>query len=465
MRYARLASVLAFSTVLSVGCQEPPIAPDVETPVSLQIISGDEQQGAPGEELPAPLVVRVVNQWNWGVPRQLVNFRVVEGDGSMWAGSSLTDIRGYARDYWTLGLNGTQRVEARAVDPTTGEKQVFGEFTATLSAVDGDGDGFDASVDCDDTDAGVYPGAPEVLDGKDNDCDGDIDEGIFPDADQDGFASDVDCDDGDPSVNPGATEVLDGKDNNCDGEVDEGLGPEVCDNIDNDADGTTDEGLPYCFEGNPAPNTDGSVCDDGYFDLDGDPANGCESESMFPDADSDGFTSDVDCDDNNPSIYPGAEEVADFVDNDCDGQIDEGVFFPDPYEPNDSFGEAALLGSADQLLVVDANFDDVSVDVHDFYRIELTEDGSSVCLPGESESFTLHLALIPPFSEDYDLYVYDVDGTLLDQSIGTTGTEQIAHDLDGTCGIADTWERIIEVTAAPGAGEGEYSLEIEFAEN
>ncbi len=43
------------------------------------------------------------------------------------------------------------------------------------------------------------------------------------DADEDGFFSDVDCDDADPAVRPYAEEVCDGRDNNCDGEVDEGL--------------------------------------------------------------------------------------------------------------------------------------------------------------------------------------------------------------------------------------------------
>ncbi len=42
--------------------------------------------------------------------------------------------------------------------------------------MDGDGDGYDASVDCDDDDLSVFPGAPEICDGADNDCGGAIDE-------------------------------------------------------------------------------------------------------------------------------------------------------------------------------------------------------------------------------------------------------------------------------------------------
>ena len=71
--------------------------------------------------------------------------------------------------------------------------------TGTGSAVDEDGDGFSpADGDCDDDDAGVHPGAEEVCDGKNNDCDAGIDEDavdgrtLYMDGDGDGF--------GDPAV-------------------------------------------------------------------------------------------------------------------------------------------------------------------------------------------------------------------------------------------------------------------------
>ena len=87
---------------------------------------------------------------------------------------------------------------------------------------DGDSDGDAVTAfcgDCDDLDETVFPGAPELCDGADNDCEGTVD-GPAADPDGDGYNEVCDCDETEPSVNPGAPEVCDDIDNDCDGMTD-----------------------------------------------------------------------------------------------------------------------------------------------------------------------------------------------------------------------------------------------------
>src|SRR5262249_8608794 len=95
---------------------------------------------------------------------------------------------------------------------------IYGSYDLKITGntlVDADGDGYNSSVDCNDNNASIHPGATEICDGIDEDCDGVLDNG-FPDADGDGYAScGGDCNDNNAAVHPGATEVCNGIDDNC----------------------------------------------------------------------------------------------------------------------------------------------------------------------------------------------------------------------------------------------------------
>ena len=114
------------------GGGDDPVDPVAATPARLDVVSGNNQNAVVGTQLPDPLVVRVVDASGNPVRDQLVNFRIVKGGGSVFAGAASTNADGIVQERWTLGTvaRDTQQAEARAVDNRTGAAIVFATFKA-----------------------------------------------------------------------------------------------------------------------------------------------------------------------------------------------------------------------------------------------------------------------------------------------------------------------------------------------
>ena len=247
----------------------------------------------------------------------------------------------------------------------------------SVAAVDADGDGSPAGEDCDDGDAAVSPSAQELCDGIDNNCDGQADEGVtlswYSDGDGDGYgagepveaceapeghvAAGDDCDDGRADVNPAAaeTDCADPTDYNCDGSTgyadNDGDGFPACEDCD-DADGAVNpEGVEVCdgLDNNCDGLTDGADALDAvlyYQDRDAD-TYGDADFSELACAAPEGYSAQAgDCDDDAAAVNPGAAEVCNVVDDDCDGEVDEadaadaGAWYADG--DGDGFGDAGV---------------------------------------------------------------------------------------------------------------------------
>jgi hypothetical protein len=168
-------------------------------------------------------------------------------------------------------------------------------ISSAQTCPDSDNDGYAdiicGGTDCDDTETTVYPGAPVLCDGLDNNCDGWRDYYTDRDEDLDGvFWCAGDCDDNDPNRSPNIQE-----------------GPYLdltcSDGIDNDCDGYTDASDSQCS----------SFCSDNDRDGYGFPGSGdCPNGNA------------TDCNDNNSSINPGAPDaICDGIDDNCSGTADD----------------------------------------------------------------------------------------------------------------------------------------------
>jgi hypothetical protein len=169
--------------------------------------------------------------------------------------------------------------------------------------------------DCNDSDHEISPGKLEACDGKDNDCDNQLDEKdalgctvYYHDLDKDGYGNNAeskclcspegfynskkgnDCDDTNPNINVGTPEVCNGWDDDCDGIADE-------DTLD---------------------------CELFYFDADGDGYGDPDDAQCLCEA-GQGYSASLsgDCNDNNKNVHPGVTEVCNGIDDDCNGEKDD----------------------------------------------------------------------------------------------------------------------------------------------
>jgi hypothetical protein len=329
-----------------------------------------------------------------------------------------------------------------------------GAVDAAAWYVDVDGDGFGATEvracaappgatgapgDCDDADATAFPGAVEVCDGADDDCDGEVDEvdavhaaDWYADADGDGFgdagvaatgcaapagfvADATDCEDAAPSVFPGAPEHCDGADEDCDGAVDEGAVDAATWYLDTDGDHFGDTGTASAECAAPS----------GYVDDGGD------------------------CDEADPRVHPGAEEACDDPeDRNCDGSVGDADNDRDGFAACDDCDDGDPTLGAGSTWWADADgdgFGDASATAvaclaPDGYGGDATDcdDADATVYPGAPERWYDDVDQACDGGSDWDAdgdgYDADVDDCLeADAAVNPAAVEVCGNGLDDDC--------------------------------
>jgi hypothetical protein len=286
--------------------------------------------------------------------------------------------------------------------PTETDDDGDGVVECTVDAGGWDGLPLRTGGDCDDTDATVFPGAPELCDGQANTCgalpadevDNDVDGAVECTVDAGGWdgiptKTGGDCNDADATVFPGAIERCDGQANTC--------GALPSNEIDDDGDGTVEctidvggwDAVPVKVGGD-CDDTDPTV-EPGAPELCDGQANACTSmPATETDDDGDGAvecTIDAggwdavpvkvggDCDDTDATVFPGAPEL-------CDGQTNACTTLPatETDDDGDGFVECAVdSGGWDAVPVkLGLDCDDTDATVHPS-AAELCDGQANTC--------------------------------------------------------------------------------------
>jgi len=352
-----------------------------------------------------------------------------------------------------------------------------------------DGDGHKDTVDdCDDTDPSVYGGdvpATETCDGKDNDCNGVVDDGAadattwYSDSDSDGYGDDGntvqsceqpdgyvadggDCNDDDTDYHPDApeTDCTDPNDYNCDGSVayadNDGDGFAACEDCDDNNADVNPGADEYCNLVDD--NCNGEVDEDPvdgstyYADNDGD-AYGNVDETVLSCEMPSGYVTDAtDCDDEVASTNPGADETCNGVDDDCNGVVDDGsgatasTWYADA--DADGYGDPTKTTSActepTGYVADDTDCDDTESTIH--------PGGTEVCNSKDDDCN----GVVDDSPTDGSTYYVDSDGDGFGDPTATEiACSGVTNNLD--CDDADAGEPVV-VDQAKGSTSGAGTL-------